>query len=338
MTDDFTRRQFLRAGAATLLAGAGVTAARSNKQALAAPPHHEGHSQNVPGVVGEVNHGRNGFNPTDLLTDFETGTVSQLETGQTLREFEIEAVDREIEIVPGMPFRAWTFNGRIPGPTLRCTEGDLVRVHFTNNSETFQSLHFGGIHRPEMDGVPGAGPGAIISGQRFTYEFEAAPFGLHLYHSHAFPLSLRIARGLYGAFIVDPQAGRPAVDRELVLVTNGFDLDEDGRNDFYAANTIPFHYQKHPISIQVDETVRLYLLNALEYDPLNSLHLHGNFFHYYPSGTALTPSEYTDSISQSFGQRGILEFAYRYPGFYMIRSQVTRIAELGWLGAFQVTV
>ena len=146
------------------------------------------------------------------------------------------------------------------------------------------------------------------AGRVFTYEFDAEPFGLHLYHCHAFPLARHIAKGLYGAFIIDPQAGRPPVDHEFVMVMNGFDIDFDDVNDFYAVNTIPFHFQLHPIQIKVGEKVRIYLVNILEYDLINSFHLHANFFHYYPTGTSLTPAEFTDTIMQTQAQRGILEF------------------------------
>jgi FtsP/CotA-like multicopper oxidase with cupredoxin domain len=188
-----------------------------------------------------------------------------------------------------------------------------------------------------MDGVPGAGPGLIQPGQNFTYEFEAEPFGLHLYHCHAFPLARHIAKGLYGAFIIDPKEGRPPVDHEFVMVMNGFDVDFDDANDFYAVNTVPFHYQKHAIPIKTGEKVRVYLVNILEFDLINSFHLHANFFHYYPTGTNLTPTEYTDTIMQAQAQRGILEFSYKYPGVYMFHAHVTEFAELGWAGHFEVT-
>ena len=42
--------------------------------------------------------------------------------GTLLREYDLVAVDREIEIAPGVFFPAWTFNGQVPGPTLRATE------------------------------------------------------------------------------------------------------------------------------------------------------------------------------------------------------------------------
>jgi FtsP/CotA-like multicopper oxidase with cupredoxin domain len=293
--------------------------------------------QGMPGPVGEVDHQANGFDPSQVLTDFDYGEVSTLPNGQTLREYNVVATDQDIELMPGIVFKAWVYNGRIPGPTLRCVEGDRLRIHFTNASEMPHSMHFHGFHPSEMDGVPGAGPGLIQPGGQFTYEFDAEPFGLHLYHCHAFPLARHIAKGLYGAFIIDPKGGRPAVDHEFVMVMSGFDIDFDDANDFYAVNAIPFHYQLHPIPIRVGEKVRLYLVNMTEFDLINSLHLHANFFDYYPTGTSLTSTEYTDTIMQAQAQRGILEFVYRYPGQYMFHAHQSEFAELGWMGSFEVS-
>ena len=288
----------------------------------------------LPGTVGEVDHEANGFNPTEVLTDFDYGSLSTLPNGQRLREWEIVSHNKDIEVVPGISFPAWTFNGRIPGPTLRCTEGDRLRIVFRNGSDHPHSMHFHGFHPSEMDGVPPTG--LVEPGGEFTYEFDAAPFGLHLYHCHAFPLARHIAKGLYGAFIVDPKGGRPAVDREMIMVMHGIDVDFDDANDFYAVNGIPFHYQNHPIEIGVGESVRVYLVNILEFDLINSFHLHANFFQYYPTGTSLTPAEFTDTIIQGQAQRGILEFQYAYPGMYMFHAHVTEFAELGWNGMFDV--
>jgi hypothetical protein len=44
-------------------------------------------------------------------------------------------------------------------------------------------------------------------------------------------------------------------------------------------------------------------VNIVELDPVNSFHVHGNFFHRFPTGTALEPSEYTDTVIQGQGQR-----------------------------------
>ncbi len=344
------RRDLLKA---TLLGAAGLAGAAAAGRAVGAPPPqagtpppptdpylgdasqaHAGHDMGMPGSTGDVDHGANGFNPTDLLTDFDSGAVSTLPNGQTLREFQIGASDKEIEVAPGIHYPAWVYNGRIPGPTLRVTEGDRVRIHFGNGSPHPHSMHFHGIHAAQMDGVPGAG--LVQPGESFVYEFDAEPFGLHLYHCHSFPLAEHIAKGLYGAFIVDPKQGRPPADREFVMVQHGLDVDFDGANEFYAVNGIPFHYQKHPIQFRVGELVRVYLVNMLEFDPINSFHIHANFFNYYPTGTSLTPSEYTDTVIQGQAQRGILEFRYKYPGRYMFHAHKSEFAELGWTGLFEV--
>jgi FtsP/CotA-like multicopper oxidase with cupredoxin domain len=122
----------------------------------------------------------------------------------------------------------------------------------------------------------------------------------------------------------------------MVMVMNGIDLDFDNVNDLYAVNFIPFYYDSHPIRFKTNEKVRIYLVNMLEFDQSNSFHIHANFFYYYPTGTSLTPSEYTDTIAQMQAQRGILEFSYKYPGKYMFHAHKTEFAELGWTGLFQV--
>ena len=78
-------------------------------------------------------------------------------------------------------------------------------------------------------------------------------------------------------------------------------------------------------------------VNVLEHDPINSFHLHANFFHYFPTGTSLTPSEFTDTVSQVQGQRGILEVRFPYTGQYMFHAHTRECAELGWTGVFEVT-
>jgi FtsP/CotA-like multicopper oxidase with cupredoxin domain len=339
-----SRRDFLKVGGLALFGTAGVVAVNKNQKE--SPHSHTSHNSPpmqhgngvLPGTVGEVDHEENGFNPTDILTDFDYGEVSTMPDGRTLREYKIIALNKDIEIVPGIKFAAWTYNDRIPGPTLRCTEGDHIRITFQNGSGHPHSMHFHGFHTGVMDGVPGTGPGGNVQpGETFIYEFDAEPFGLHLYHCHVFPLARHIAKGLYGAFIIDPKVGRPAVDHEMVMVMSGFDIDFDDANDFYAVNAIPFHYQNHPIQIKVGETVRVYLVNILEFDLINSFHLHANFFHYYPTGTSLIPSEFTDTVIQGQAQRGILEFSYKYPGMYMFHAHVTEFAELGWNGMLEVT-
>jgi len=273
------------------------------------------------------------FDPMEYLREFHGGRVSALPDGRTLREFTIVAEDdRVMEISPGVFYNVWTYNGTVPGPTIRATEGDVVRINFVNNGSKEHTIHFHGIHPAGMDGVfepVGRGGGT------FTYEFEAAPAGVHPYHCHIMPLEEHIIHGLYGAFIVDPAEPREEAD-EMVMVLNGFDTDFDSENNFYAANTVPFYYQHHPIEIGLGELVRIYVLNMVEFDPINNFHLHGNLYDYYPTGTHRAPSAYTDMITLSQTERGIMEFSYDYPGRYMFHAHKVEFSEKGWSGIFLV--
>ena len=273
------------------------------------------------------------FDPQKYLRDFDYGKVSKLEDGTTLREFTIIAEDDKImEIAPGIFYNVWTFNGSVPGPTIRATEGDLVRIYFINNGDKEHTIHFHGNHPAEMDGIfeiVGSGGG------QFTYEFIAGPVGVHPYHCHVMPVEEHIGHGLYGVFIVDPKEGRQQAD-EMVMVLNGFDTDFDGENNLYAANTIPFYYQHHPIQINMNELIRVYVVNMVGLDPINNFHLHGTLYKYYPTGTDLVPSYFTDMVTFSQSERGILEFEYEYTGRYMFHAHLTEFSDKGWTGLFYV--
>ena len=80
------------------------------------------------------------------------------------------------------------------------------------------------------------------------------------------------------------------------MVMNGFDTNFDLANEVYAVNTVGFHYAQEPIRVKRGELVRIYLVNILEFDQINSFHVHANFFHYFPTGTSLQPVEFTDTI------------------------------------------
>jgi FtsP/CotA-like multicopper oxidase with cupredoxin domain len=269
--------------------------------------------------------------PSKFLSEFDSGKMSRLPSGQVLREYELVAEDWEIEVAPGVFYPAWTYNGQVPGPTIRCTEGDRIRVRFTNRGSHSHSVHFHGIHPSGMDGAFEP----VHPGQSFVYEFDAEPFGLHLYHCHTVPIKRHIHKGLYGAFIIDPKAARPPA-RELVMLMNAFDTNLDGENEVYAVNTVAFHYQKHPIFLQQNELVRVYLVNVTEFDLLNSFHLHGNLFRLYRTGTDLQRYEWTDIVALCQGERAVLEFSYKHLGPFMFHAHQSEFAELGWSGIFLV--
>jgi FtsP/CotA-like multicopper oxidase with cupredoxin domain len=270
--------------------------------------------------------------PFKYLREFNYGTVTNSSNGTKIRDFTLIASDTQTkEVSPGVLYNVWTFNGTIPGPTIRATEGDTIRMTLINNGSKFHSIHFHGIHPSEMDGVfEGIAPGG-----KFTYEFTAEPFGVFPYHCHMQPLEEHITHGLYGALIIDPKKPRPNAD-EMIMIMNGYDTDFDTENNFYTVNGIPYYYMHHPIQIDKNRLIRIYLVNMLEFDPLNNFHLHANMFDFYKTGTKLIPDEYTDIVTMNQAERGILEFSYKYPGKYMFHAHKTEFAEKGWTGLFLV--
>ena len=345
-----TRRSVL---AGVPILGAGALAVRASatpgaQLAAAAPPTahggvgharaagHSAASGHARFRGGEVDHAANGFDPHAVLRDFDRGATRRLPSGRVLREWTLVSGDQEVELAPGVRFPAWSYNGRVPGPTLRAREGERVRVTFVNGSDHPHTIHFHGLHAAVADGTHGAGAGVVAPGRRAVYEFDAEPFGLHLYHCHVTPLAEHIARGMYGAFIIDPRDERQEAD-ELVMVMNGFDTNFDLSNEVYAVNTVGFAYMNEPIRVRRNELVRIYLVNVLEFDPINSMHVHANFFQYFPTGTSLEPTEYTDTVMQCQGQRGVLELRFPHTGKYMFHAHQSEFAQLGWMGFFEVT-
>ncbi len=271
----------------------------------------------------------NAFNPMTLLRDFDYGTLKR-ENGRTVREFEVVANTTTIQLNSAISFVSWNLNNRLPGPTMRATAGDRVRVIFHNQAGHSHSIHFHGIHPAEMDGVK-----PVRHGKTTIYEFDAKPYGVHPYHCHIAPVTRHISKGLYGIFIIDPPSGRPPAD-EMVLVMGGYDINNEQRNLLYAFNGIPNYYRDRPIPIYQNQLVRLYLLNMIEFDPAVTFHIHANMFQVYRTGRTLAPSEETDVITMGTAERHILEFSYPYPGQYMFHPHQDDIAENGCMGVFDV--
>jgi manganese oxidase len=345
--------------------------------------------------------------PVEYLTYFNCGHVSKDQSGRTVRQFTL--IVQEHQKIPisyeGHIFDAWTYNGTIPGPTIRVTEGDLVRIRVINSNENEHphSLHTHSIHFAKNDGVSMGGyPGGAISpGRSFTYEFIAQPYGVYPYHCHVDPIADHINRGLYGMMIIDPREPRPQMT-EMAMLLNGYDMDYDQEgpthlppaalfktsqqdekdanvtegakgnetstdanmthvsatpamkntgekeaekqdagkserdNEIYTVNGKAFEYMMHPIVLQTGKQYRIYVVNMLEFDLVNSIHIHGSMFDYYTAGTDETSDYNTDIVTLSQGDRGIMEFTYDYPGTYMFHAHQAEFTDLGWMGLFDV--
>jgi manganese oxidase len=298
----------------------------------------------VPPLPADLPSFGNGINPMQLLREFDYGKVTQ-ENGRTVREFEIIAQTSTLQLNSAISYIVWDYNGRVPGPTLRATEGDRIRVLFLNQGGHAHTMHFHGIHPSNMDGIR-----PVSNNKAFIYEFDAVPYGVHLYHCHIAPVTRHISKGLLGMLIIDPKQGRPPAD-EMVLVMNAYNTDDTSRTAetsvpakaaltpnhiLYAFNGIPNYYMRHPIPIYQHQLVRLYVLNTVEFVPALTFHLHANFFRVYPTGMTLTPSHETDVITMGMAERHILEFAFTHTGKFMFHPHQDDVAEAGCMGVFDV--
>ncbi len=139
-----------------------------------------------------------------------------------VKEFELTCGRRDWEVEPGRITEAWCYNGQMPGPVIRVTEGDRLRVIVHNDLHQSTAVHWHHQHVPnEMDGVPFITQPPIEPGQSFTYEFTADPYGSHMYHSH-YNAAEQVTKGLLGPLIVDPldPSVEPEYDDEWIIVLN----------------------------------------------------------------------------------------------------------------------
>ncbi|PLX38421.1 MAG: copper oxidase [Hyphomicrobiales bacterium] len=129
------------------------------------------------------------------------------------------------------PSDLWTYNGRSPGPELRVTKGERVRVRLINELDEPTSIHWHGVRIDNaMDGVAGLTQQPVPPGERFEYDFVAPDAGTYWYHAHTKSWN-QVARGLYGALIVEEH--EPSFDNthDLTIVIDDWQLDEQGRFD-----------------------------------------------------------------------------------------------------------
>ncbi len=243
-------------------------------------------------------------------------------------ELEMAVVEHPHRVSLAHTVSAWSYNGTSPGPIIRANEGQTIRIHFSNKTGHDHNLHFHGRHSPLHDGWEPIPPGSST-----IYEIEAGPAGLHPYHCHTMPIDRHIAKGLYGALIVDPPGGRPEA-REVVLALSGWDVDDDGRNELYSWNGVAGFYQKYPIKLPVGEPVRAYVLNMTEFDPIASFHLHAQTFDVYPAGMGQVPAFSSDIVTLGQMERAMLEFSLPEVGRYMFHPHQHAMVMRGAMGWF----
>jgi len=247
-------------------------------------------------------------------------------------EYTLIAQDTTVEIAPGVRVDAWTYNGTIPGPTLRATEGDRVVIHFINKTPMPHTVHLHGDHPSAEDGVFEI----VAPNGTYTYDFIATPAGALMYHCHVSPVMQHVRMGLYGAFIVYPKKPLPPA-REYVLVSGEYDTQNqlNPLPEYYMFNGYAEQYMMHPLPARTNETVRIYLVN-LGLSPAYGIHIHGSLFKAYPSGIWQNPPFKVQSWELASGNAAILEAKWPWPGKFTFHYHGIP-EERGAMGYFNVT-
>jgi nitrite reductase (NO-forming) len=165
---------------------------------------------------------------------------------------------------------AWTFEGDVPGPIVRCRVGDTIEFTLTNEGQVPHSMDF---HAAQVD--PAVAFRSVAKGQSVSYTFKPRYAGAFLYHCGTSPVLMHIGSGMVGAIIVDPPSPLPPA-KEFVLVQSEFYLEEAQNGirpfdyskmlatlpDLVAFNGRPGQYMTEPIVVQRGDRVRFYVVDA----------------------------------------------------------------------------
>ncbi|MQA13491.1 MAG: multicopper oxidase domain-containing protein [Pseudonocardiaceae bacterium] len=116
----------------------------------------------------------------------------------------------------GWTVRTWSYGEGVPGPLLRGTAGEVLRVRVDNRLPEPTAVHWHGLAiRNDMDGVPNLTQPSIAPGAAMDYEYVLPTPGTFFYHSHH---GVQRERGLYGPLIIDDPREPGDYDVEFVVV------------------------------------------------------------------------------------------------------------------------
>ena len=249
----------------------------------------------------------------------------------------------KVNIAEGVTYDAWTFDGRVPGPVLRVTEGDTVEFTLVNQAPMPHSLDF---HAAEI--APTRAYVNLMPHDSLHYRFVARVPGAFMYHCGTAPVALHIANGMYGAIIVDPVAGR-APAKEFVFVQSEFytkTLADSTRTidwekllslapDYVVFNGREAEYAHHPIRVRVGERLRMYVVNAGP-NRWSAFHVVGAIFDRVElDGSLAHPLEGVQTMSVPVGGGVIFETRLVEPGTYPFVSHAFADATKGAVGMFE---
>lgn len=264
----------------------------------------------------------------------------------TTHDITLTVEEKPMTVAPGFVVNVWTFNGTVPGPVIRVTEGDTIRIHLKNpaTSKLPHSIDFHASQVAWNDEMTSINPG-----EEKLYEWKADYAGVWMYHCGTAPALHHIANGMYGMVIVEPKGGLPKVDREFALVQSEWYLGPQGQPvslqkasagnpapDFVVFNGVANQYKDNPLPVPTGGTVRFFVLDA---GPSidSSFHIVGTVFNtVIKEGFQLTPKNPghygAQAVDLSPAQGAIVELTTPEDGLYPIVTHAFNFVGRGALG------
>ena len=265
--------------------------------------------------------------------------------GARLLKVRFEVKQAHLVIAPGVVYDAWTFDGRVPGPTLRVTQGDTVDFTLVNHGMMPHSIDF---HAAQI--APSRVYTNVMPGDSIEFRWSPQVPGAFLYHCGTAPVAMHIANGMYGALIVDPARPLPSA-REFVFVQGEWytmpaagergvlQLDWNkllgGAPDYVSFNGIAHQYADHPILVHPGELLRFYVVDAGP-NRISAFHVVGAIFSkVYPDGVASHAWEGVQTATVPPGGGMIFETRLAEAGTYPFVTHAFADATNGAVGMLE---
>jgi len=266
-----------------------------------------------------------------------------------VHDIDLVVKETTMTVAPGFVQAVWTFNGTVPGPVIRVTVGDKIRIHLKNPA-TNKLAHSVDFHASQVawnDEMTSINPG-----EEKLYEWTADYAGVWMYHCGTAPALHHIANGMYGMVIVEPKGGLPKVDKEFALVQSEWYLGPQGdvtslqkasagapAPDYVVFNGVASQYKDAPLKVGTGERVRIFILDAGP-NIDSSFHIVGTIFDSVTKeGIHLVKGNEgnwgSQAVDLSPAQGAIIEFTTAEDGLYPIVTHAFNFVGRGALGLVQ---
>ncbi len=261
-----------------------------------------------------------------------------------VKEITLTVEDKTLEVAPGVPYETWTFNGTVPGPTLRVRQGDQVKFTLVNNGKMQHSIDFHAAQTPWNINYKSINPG-----DRLSFDWTANYPGVFMYHCGTPPVIAHLANGMYGAIIVEPAEGLPPA-KEYALVQSEFYTQpgNDGmfhydggkansiQPDYVVFNGYANQYQEKPLTANPGERVRFWVLNAGP-SVFSAFHIVGTVFDKaYADGNPKNVQSGMQTVTIPPGGGYMVELTVPDAGLYPMVTHAFAHPGKGALGLLQV--